>query len=76
MNGRNTGYGPSTTNRRLATISALFVFRTSVGAFRDALGHYEDAGVTDFVVHWPRVDEPYRGDTARFESIMTAVTDP
>ncbi len=34
-------------------------------------GRYAEAGVTDFVVHWPRGDRPYAGDRATFERIVT-----
>jgi hypothetical protein len=46
---------------------------SSLGAFEDAGGRYEEAGVTDFVVHWPRPDEPYAADPATFERIFTEV---
>jgi alkanesulfonate monooxygenase SsuD/methylene tetrahydromethanopterin reductase-like flavin-dependent oxidoreductase (luciferase family) len=45
----------------------------SVEEFRDTVGHYAEAGITDLVVHWPRDDEPYRGDVATFEAAVTAV---
>jgi alkanesulfonate monooxygenase SsuD/methylene tetrahydromethanopterin reductase-like flavin-dependent oxidoreductase (luciferase family) len=48
----------------------------SVEEFRDAVGRYEEAGVTDLVVHWPRDDEPYAGDVATFEAAVTAVVGP
>jgi alkanesulfonate monooxygenase SsuD/methylene tetrahydromethanopterin reductase-like flavin-dependent oxidoreductase (luciferase family) len=35
--------------------------------FRDTLGRYAEVGVTDFVVPWPRPDDPYRGDLPAFE---------
>ena len=44
----------------------------SLEAFRDTVGQYEAVGVTDFVVHWPRDSEPYAGDLALFEKIITA----
>jgi alkanesulfonate monooxygenase SsuD/methylene tetrahydromethanopterin reductase-like flavin-dependent oxidoreductase (luciferase family) len=43
----------------------------SVEAFRDTIGRYAEAGVTDFVVHWPRPDEPYAADLATFERIFS-----
>jgi alkanesulfonate monooxygenase SsuD/methylene tetrahydromethanopterin reductase-like flavin-dependent oxidoreductase (luciferase family) len=46
---------------------------SSLGAFEDAVGRYEEAGVTDFVVHWPRPGEPYASDPATFERIFTEV---
>jgi alkanesulfonate monooxygenase SsuD/methylene tetrahydromethanopterin reductase-like flavin-dependent oxidoreductase (luciferase family) len=44
----------------------------SVEAFRETLGCYEAAGVTDFVVHWPRAEPPYARDLAGFERILSA----
>ena len=35
-------------------------------------GRYAEAGVTDFVVHWPRADAPYAGDLEAFERIISA----
>jgi hypothetical protein len=40
-------------------------------AFRETVGRFEEVGVTDFVVHWPRPCEPYAGDLAMFERIFT-----
>jgi len=41
--------------------------------FRDTVGRYEEVGVTDFVVHWPRPSEPYAADLAMFEEIFEVV---
>ena len=41
--------------------------------FGDTLGRYADVGVTDFVVHWPRPTDPYRGDRAAFETAIRSV---
>jgi alkanesulfonate monooxygenase SsuD/methylene tetrahydromethanopterin reductase-like flavin-dependent oxidoreductase (luciferase family) len=43
----------------------------SVEAFQDTVGRYAEAGVTDFVVHWPRPDQPYAADPAIFERIFS-----
>jgi hypothetical protein len=32
---------------------------------------YEEVGVTDFVVHWPRSSEPFAGEMALFEEIFS-----
>jgi alkanesulfonate monooxygenase SsuD/methylene tetrahydromethanopterin reductase-like flavin-dependent oxidoreductase (luciferase family) len=66
------GRDPSTLGRLVLTGPALDPGLDSVEAFRDAVGRYEDVGVTDFVVHWPRAAEPYAGDLATFERIVTA----
>ena len=42
----------------------------SIESFRDAIGRYAEAGVTDLVVHWPRSAEPYAGDVETFEEIF------
>ena len=44
----------------------------SAEEFRDTVGRYTDAGVTDLVIHWPRPDEPYAGDPATFEAVFAA----
>ncbi len=43
----------------------------SVEAFVDTVGRYEEVGVTDFVVHWPRADDPFAADVAVFEAAVT-----
>lgn len=45
----------------------------SVESFRDAVGTYDAAGVTDLVVHWPRSTAPYQGDVSRFEEVLAAI---
>lgn len=44
----------------------------SAEAFRDTIGRYAEVGVTDFVVHWPRPEEPYAADLATFERIFSS----
>lgn len=44
----------------------------SVEAFRDTTGRYAEAGVTDFVVHWPRSEGPYAADIKTFERIFSS----
>jgi alkanesulfonate monooxygenase SsuD/methylene tetrahydromethanopterin reductase-like flavin-dependent oxidoreductase (luciferase family) len=43
----------------------------SIDAFDETVGRYADAGVTDFVVHWPRSNGPFTGDAATFERIFS-----
>jgi hypothetical protein len=43
-------------------------------AFEETLGAYADAGVTDWVVHWPRAAAPFAGDIGSFERIVAART--
>ena len=42
--------------------------------FDDTIGRYAAAGVTDFVVHWPRPDGPFAGDVATFERVVSTRT--
>jgi alkanesulfonate monooxygenase SsuD/methylene tetrahydromethanopterin reductase-like flavin-dependent oxidoreductase (luciferase family) len=42
----------------------------SATKFDETIGAYAAAGVTDFVVHWPRASAPYAGDTAAFEAVV------
>jgi alkanesulfonate monooxygenase SsuD/methylene tetrahydromethanopterin reductase-like flavin-dependent oxidoreductase (luciferase family) len=44
----------------------------SAAQFDDTIGAYAEAGVTDFVVHWPRADGPFAGDRDAFEPIFTS----
>lgn len=46
----------------------------SFDAFDETIGRYEAVGVTDFVVHWPRPDEPFAGDERTFEAICAGRT--
>jgi hypothetical protein len=39
--------------------------------FADTVGRYAEVGVTDLVVHWPRSTEPYAGDVATFERVVS-----
>ena len=48
----------------------------SPDAFRDAVGRYHEAGVTDLVVHWPRTSAPFAGDVATFERILSDFAAP
>jgi alkanesulfonate monooxygenase SsuD/methylene tetrahydromethanopterin reductase-like flavin-dependent oxidoreductase (luciferase family) len=43
----------------------------SADAFDETLGRYGEAGITDFVVHWPRLASPFAGDISTFERICS-----
>jgi alkanesulfonate monooxygenase SsuD/methylene tetrahydromethanopterin reductase-like flavin-dependent oxidoreductase (luciferase family) len=45
---------------------------SSVQQFAEVIGCYSEIGVTDLVVHWPRLSEPFKGERARFEQVITA----
>jgi alkanesulfonate monooxygenase SsuD/methylene tetrahydromethanopterin reductase-like flavin-dependent oxidoreductase (luciferase family) len=65
------GRDPAALRRLVLSGSLLDAGLTSVEAFRDTVGRYADAGATDFVVHWPRPDEPYAADPSTFERIVS-----
>jgi alkanesulfonate monooxygenase SsuD/methylene tetrahydromethanopterin reductase-like flavin-dependent oxidoreductase (luciferase family) len=67
------GRDPSTLARMVLTGAGLAAGLDSVESFRETLGRYAEAGVTDLVVHWPRAAEPFAGSRARFERVISAV---
>jgi alkanesulfonate monooxygenase SsuD/methylene tetrahydromethanopterin reductase-like flavin-dependent oxidoreductase (luciferase family) len=67
------GRDPASLRRLVLTGLTLDAGLSSPEAFRDTVGHYQEVGVTDFVVHWPRPSEPYAGDLATFERIFGEV---
>jgi alkanesulfonate monooxygenase SsuD/methylene tetrahydromethanopterin reductase-like flavin-dependent oxidoreductase (luciferase family) len=67
------GRHPLSLRRLVLTGPLLDGGLSSLEAFRDTAGRYAEAGVTDFVVHWPRPAEPYAGDAGAFERIMAEV---
>ena len=68
------GRDPSSMARLVLTGPRLDPGLSSADAFADTVGRYEEAGVTDLVVHWPRPESPYAGDRSRFEEIIAAHT--
>ena len=64
------GRDPATLGRLVLTGLRLDPGLDSVEAFRDTASRYNEAGVTDFVVHWPRPGEPFAADMATFEAIF------
>lgn len=67
------GRDPNTLARMVLAGVGLAPGLDSIEAFRETLGRYAEAGVTDFVVHWPRAGEPFAGELARFERVISAV---
>jgi hypothetical protein len=67
-----SGRSPSSLQRLVLSGPQLDPGLASVEAFRDTLGHYEEIGVTDFVLHWPRSEGPFTADLAIFEAAVTA----
>jgi alkanesulfonate monooxygenase SsuD/methylene tetrahydromethanopterin reductase-like flavin-dependent oxidoreductase (luciferase family) len=64
------GRDPRSIGRLVLTGPRLDPGLSSVAEFEDTMGRYEEAGVTDLVVHWPRPEPPYAGDQATFEQIL------
>ncbi len=65
------GRDPATLARLILSGPRLDGGLASVAAFEETIGRYAEIGVTDFVVHWPRSDEPYAADMATFEKIFS-----
>jgi alkanesulfonate monooxygenase SsuD/methylene tetrahydromethanopterin reductase-like flavin-dependent oxidoreductase (luciferase family) len=66
------GRDPSTLGRLVLTGLRLYPGIGSAAELDDTIGHYAAVGVTDYVVHWPRADDPYAGDGAGFERIFAS----
>jgi alkanesulfonate monooxygenase SsuD/methylene tetrahydromethanopterin reductase-like flavin-dependent oxidoreductase (luciferase family) len=67
------GRDPKALGRMVLSGMCLDAGLDSVESFRETIGRYEEVGVTDFVVHWPRAAAPYAGDLAHFERVISAV---
>jgi alkanesulfonate monooxygenase SsuD/methylene tetrahydromethanopterin reductase-like flavin-dependent oxidoreductase (luciferase family) len=67
------GRDPGSIDRIVLAGPRLASGLTSIDAFDDTVGKYAQAGVTDFVVHWPRPHEPYAGVRDSFERIVAEV---
>ncbi len=66
----DVGRSPSSLRKLVLTGFALDPGLSSRRAFQDTVKYYEEAGVTDFVVHWPRSSEPFAGDLELFGTIF------
>jgi alkanesulfonate monooxygenase SsuD/methylene tetrahydromethanopterin reductase-like flavin-dependent oxidoreductase (luciferase family) len=71
---KRIGRDPASLRRLVLSGPCLDGGLGSVEAFRETLARYADVGVTDFVVHWPRPNDPYAGDPATFERIVSRAT--
>jgi alkanesulfonate monooxygenase SsuD/methylene tetrahydromethanopterin reductase-like flavin-dependent oxidoreductase (luciferase family) len=65
------GRDPSSVARMIVTGLRLDPGTASAESFRDAIGCYEEVGVTDYSIHWPRNEPPYAGDVAVFEEVFS-----
>jgi len=68
-----TGRDPATIRRMVLTGPQLEPGTGSPEELRDAVQTYEEAGVTDYVVHWPRPTPPYADDLHRWEAVVGAL---
>ncbi len=66
------GRDPATIGRMVLTGPTLDPGLSSAESFRHTIGCYEEIGITDLVVHWPRPSAPYAGDLAGFEAAVSA----
>jgi len=64
------GRDPASLHRLVVTGARLDAGLESVAAWRTTRAAYEEVGVTDLVVHWPRPTEPYRGDPTILEHLI------
>lgn len=56
------GRDPASLRKLVLADAALGGITASVGSWADAAGELAELGVTDLVVHWPRPQDPFRGD--------------
>ena len=64
------GRDPSTLRHYVLLGPVLEQGLSTVDEFSDTLGRYEESGVTDCVVHWPRASEPFAGERSNFERMV------
>jgi len=65
------GRDPSSISRLALSGVSLDPGLVSADAFEETLGRYREAGITDFVVHWPRPEPPFAGYISDFEQICS-----
>ena len=66
---QEVGRDPASLGRLVLTGPNLDPGLHSPAAFRSTAARYEEVGVTDLVVHWPRASDPYAGDIGVLEQI-------
>jgi alkanesulfonate monooxygenase SsuD/methylene tetrahydromethanopterin reductase-like flavin-dependent oxidoreductase (luciferase family) len=69
---RKVGRAPSTLRKLVLTGFALDPGLSSSRVFHETVQRYEEAGVTDLVVHWPRRSEPFAAEMPLFEEIFSS----
>jgi alkanesulfonate monooxygenase SsuD/methylene tetrahydromethanopterin reductase-like flavin-dependent oxidoreductase (luciferase family) len=65
------GRDPASVSRLVLSGLRLDSGLASADRFDDTVAVYQAAGVTDFVVHWPRPAGPFGGDFSTFEQIFS-----
>ena len=66
------GRDPASIDRLVLSGLRLDSGLDSPDAFAETTGRYAEAGVTDFVVHWPRPEPPFVREFGAFERIITS----
>lgn len=64
------GRDPASLRRLVLCGTSLRTGLESQQAFEDTTGSYAEIGMTDFVMHWPRQQEPFQADLKTFERII------
>lgn len=64
------GRDPATLDRLVLLDLLLDANTGSPAAFEDTVGRYEDVGVTDLVLHWPREEGAFAQGQATFEAAV------
>lgn len=67
------GRDPASIERLALTGLELTSALESADQFLEQLDVYEQVGITDVVIHWPRATDPYRGDPAHTAAVLADV---
>jgi alkanesulfonate monooxygenase SsuD/methylene tetrahydromethanopterin reductase-like flavin-dependent oxidoreductase (luciferase family) len=67
------GRDPASIRRLVVTGALIGGVLDSLGSYQDACGLFEEIGITDLVVHWPRDDFPYAGRREVLDEIAGTV---
>lgn len=67
-----TGRDPRSLRRLVLSGPNLDGGLASIDSFAETVGRYAEIGISDFVVHWPRRDQPYAADLDVFERIFSS----
>jgi alkanesulfonate monooxygenase SsuD/methylene tetrahydromethanopterin reductase-like flavin-dependent oxidoreductase (luciferase family) len=70
------GRDPATVRRLVVTGALIGGVLDSLSSYREAVGMFEEVGITDLVVHWPRDDFPYAGRRAVLDDIAAEFLSP